>query len=52
MDFIKGITFAPFCPRGSFQTKEAYESLDCLIAETGANLITLVPNGLQDTPQS
>ncbi len=52
MDFIKGITFAPFCPRGSFQTKEAYESLDCLIAETGANLITLVPNGLQNTPQS
>lgn len=52
MDFIKGITFAPFCPRGSFLTKEAYKSLDNLIAGTGANFITLVPNALQETAQS
>ncbi len=52
MQFLKGITFAPFCPRGSFQTKEAYESFDNLVKGTGANFITLVPNGLQETPQS
>lgn len=52
MKFIKGITFAPFCPKGSFQKKEAYESFDNLVKNTGANFIILVPNGLQETPQS
>ena len=37
MDFKKGITFAAFARRGSFETKEAYESLDNLIEGTGAN---------------
>lgn len=52
MQFLKGITFAAFAPKGSLETKEAYESLDNLIKLTGANFITLVPNGLQETPQS
>lgn len=52
MQFIKGITFAPFCPKGSFLNKKTYESFNSLVKGTGANFITLVPNGLQDTPQS
>lgn len=52
MQFIKGITFSPFYPKGSFETKEIFESLDNLKEKTGANLITLVPNGLQETAQS
>lgn len=52
MDFKKGITFGPFARRGSFETREAFESLDNLIERTGANYIVLVPNGLQETAQS
>lgn len=52
MQFIKGITFAPFSHKGSFKSKEAYDSLNNLKEKTGADLITLVPNGLQETPQS
>lgn len=52
MQLIKGITFAPFCPKGSFLNKKAYESFNSLVKGTGANFIMLVPNGLQDTPQS
>ena len=52
MEYIKGVTFGAFAPAGTFEKKYAYESLDKLIECTGANFITLVPNGLQDTPQS
>ena len=52
MDFIKGITFAPFARKGVFSSKEAYQSLDNLIERTNANFIIIVPNGLQDTAQS
>ena len=52
MEYIKGITFGAFAGRGSFETKEAYTSMDHLIERTGANFIILVPNGVQDTPQS
>lgn len=52
MKFIKGITFASFARRGCLSKKETFESLDNLINRTNANLIILVPNGLQDTPQS
>ena len=52
MDFIKGVTFAPFAPRGTFEKDEAYDSLDNLVKLTNADFIILVPNGLQDTPQS
>lgn len=45
MQFIKGITFAPFSPKGSFQAKESYESTDnaecgCMSAEGSSR----VPN--------
>ncbi len=44
MQLIKGITFAPFCPKGSFLNKKAYESFNSLVKGTGANFIMLVPN--------
>ncbi|BCN30091.1 glycoside hydrolase family 113 [Anaeromicropila herbilytica] len=52
MEFIKGYTFAPFSKKGSYQGEEAYASLELLKNRTGINFIILVPNGLQDTPQS
>lgn len=52
MDYIKGISFAPFVGAGSFERKETYISLDRMIEDTGCNYVTLVPNGLQDTAQS
>lgn len=52
MQFIKGITFAPFAHKGSFLTDEAYKSLDNLKQRTNANFIILAPGGLQDKPQS
>lgn len=52
MEYIKGITFAPFACQGMLKKKNTYESLRLLKERTGANFIILVPNGLQDTPQS
>lgn len=52
MDFIKGITFAPFARKDTLTRKETFESLDNLCSRTNADFIILVPNGLQDTPQS
>lgn len=52
MQFIKGVTFGPFAHRGSFENKEAFDSLDNLKMRTGADFIILVPNGIQGTPQS
>lgn len=52
MDYIKGITFAPFARRGMFEKKKAYQSLKNLKERTNADFIILVPNGLQDTAHS
>lgn len=52
MEYIKGVTFAPFACKGTFKREKTYESLNVLKERTGANFIILVPNGLQDTPQS
>ena len=52
MEYIKGITYGAFAGAGEFTKKQAYTSIDKLIERTGANYIILVPNGLQDTPQS
>lgn len=52
MDFIKGITFAAFACRGSYQRQEAKKSLKSLKERTGASHIIFVPNALQDTAQS
>ncbi|MBQ9948417.1 MAG: 1,4-beta-xylanase [Oscillospiraceae bacterium] len=52
MDYIKGITFAPFARKGALLSKEAHQSLENLVQRTNADFIILVPNGLQDTAQS
>lgn len=52
MDFIKGITFYPFAPKGAFELKEVYDSLSVMKERTNANTVILVPVGLQETPQS
>ena len=52
MDFIKGVTFAPFARKGLLSKKETKDSFEKMLAGTGADFIILVPNGLQDTPQS
>lgn len=52
MKFIKGVTFAPFACKGAFSKPEAFASFDTMLKKTGADFIILVPNGLQDTPQS
>ena len=52
MKYIKGITFGAFAGKGSLKQKAAYQSMDMLIERTGANFIMLVPNGVQETPQS
>lgn len=49
---INAITFSPFSPKGSFDNDNCIKSINELIERTGANCITLVPNALQDTPQS
>lgn len=52
MEFIKGITFAPFSKKGTFLKKETKQSLLEMKERTGANFVIFVPNGLQETPQS
>lgn len=52
MKYIKGITFGAFAGKGSLKQRAAYQSMDMLIERTGANFIMLVPNGVQETPQS
>lgn len=52
MELIKGITFAPFVRRGILMKNDTLHSLDSLALRTNANYIIIVPNGLQDTPQS
>ncbi len=49
---IKGITFAPFANRGVLSKKDAFKSLEAIKERTAANLIMLVPCGLQETAQS
>ena len=50
MNYICGMTFAPFAAEGSFSRKETRESLEKMKELTGANFVILVPNGLQETP--
>lgn len=49
---INGITFAPFCGRGVLSEQETYHSFDLMLQKTGADYVTFVPNGIQDTAQS
>ena len=52
MEYIKGITFAPFIPRGLLSSDEARQSLENMIARTHADFIILVPMALQENAQS
>lgn len=52
MDYIKGITFAPFYKRGSLSTQTARKSFDYMIKHTAANFVILAPAGIQKTAHS
>ena len=52
MEYIKGITFAPFPKRGVLDSDEARGSLEKLKKRTGAEHVLLAPTGLQETPYS
>ena len=52
MEYICGMTFAPFAAEGKFLKKETRESLEKMRELTGANFVILVPNGLQETTYS
>lgn len=52
MEYIKGVTFAAFAPRGALSKACAGESLECLAKRTGANMIILVPAAMQETAHS
>ena len=52
MEYISGVTFAPFACAGTFKKPGAKESLAMMKERTGANFVIFVPGGLQETPQS
>lgn len=52
MEYICGMTFAPFCPGEYLCSKEAKESLLKMKEQTHTNFVIFIPNALQDTPQS
>jgi hypothetical protein len=49
---IKGVTFAPFAPRGTFSDPRVMESLRLMKERTGATHVILVPCGWQKTQMS
>lgn len=52
MDFVKGMTFGAFACRDSYKKEETKTSLHNMVERTGVNTVVLVPNALQNTPQS
>lgn len=52
MEFIKGVTFAPFSRKGDYKKNEYRLSLDRLIETTNANCIVLVVTGYQKNAYS
>ena len=52
MQYINGVTFASFAHRGVLRKPEARDSFENLVKRTNADFVILVPNGVQDTPQS
>lgn len=52
MEFIRGVNFAPFAPRGALTTRQAQESLEALPRELAANTVFLCPCGVQRTAHS
>lgn len=52
MEYICGMTYAPFARKGSYQEKRAFDSLRKMKENINSNFVILAPNGLQDTAQS
>lgn len=52
MEYIRGITFAPFAQRGVLAQERTRESLRMMKERTGADTVLLAPGGLQKTAQS
>lgn len=52
LNYICGMTFAPFAARGQLSEAKARESLRLMKERTGADFVILVPGGWQDTAQS
>lgn len=52
MDFVKGINFATFAPRGVLSSPAAQESLTALLHELRSNTVILTPAGVQAAAQS
>ena len=48
MEYICGMTYAPFARKGSYQEKRAFDSLKKMKENTNSNFVILAPNGLQD----
>ena len=48
MQFIKGVSFAPFANAGFFRNKEIYENLKKAKDRLGIDFVILIPNGLQE----
>lgn len=49
MEPIYAVTFAPFCPKGTFEKEETRQSLALMKEKTGANYVIFAPNGMQET---
>lgn len=52
MKYIRGITFAPFAPRGVLEKEETRKSLAAMQERTGADTVLLAPSGVQKTAHS
>lgn len=52
MKYIRGITFAPFAPRGVLEKEETRKSLAAMQERTGADTVLLAPGGVQKTAHS
>ena len=52
MQKIKGMTFAPFCRRGTLRGEKVRASLRCMKERTGSNTVIFAPNGIQKNAHS
>lgn len=52
MDYVRGVTFAPFVPRGVLGRAETQQSLLQMARSTGADFVILCPAAVQETAQS
>ncbi|GAA4654657.1 hypothetical protein GCM10023142_17950 [Anaerocolumna aminovalerica] len=52
MEYIRGMTFAPFAGRNTLLGEEPLLSMKIMKERLGTNTVILVPGGVQQTPQS